>query len=292
MDAECSKPYEILGVKPGVSVQELKAAHRDLAKVWHPDRFGHDVRLQKKAQEKLKEINEAYDQLISGKVPKSTSLYTNTGQQSSSTRSAGFDYSPRAYSTSVKTTSPRTPPLRWHWLALPLLIFVAVFFVTTRSLFRQRQAQLLDQRTQAEQAEPQLHNDATLRDSVAGAPPSGATTSNKTRAELEPGTETKPTAEISTETGTAQARPLATVTVLIDGSTGLLARPECPTKSRMTYPAGNEPHEYCNAHRIELTGGSSDSRVKSFAKKVVSPGKWVGSGGTKEKAGSDVKQND
>ena len=35
-----------------------------MAKVWHPDRFGHDERLQKKAQEKLKEINEAYEAQI------------------------------------------------------------------------------------------------------------------------------------------------------------------------------------------------------------------------------------
>src|ERR1051326_4440850 len=63
--ADLSKGYEVLGVKPGVSNKELKAAHRDLAKVWHPDRFLHDPRLQEKAQEKLKEINEAYEQLVS-----------------------------------------------------------------------------------------------------------------------------------------------------------------------------------------------------------------------------------
>src|SRR5690349_25033055 len=65
---DLSKAYELLGVKPGVSSRELKAAHRDLAKVWHPDRFVHDPRLQEKAQEKLKEINEAYELLSSGKT--------------------------------------------------------------------------------------------------------------------------------------------------------------------------------------------------------------------------------
>ena len=68
------KAYEVLGVKPGVSNRELKAAHRDLAKVWHPDRFLHDPRLQGKAQEKLKEINEAYELLISGIKTKLFSL--------------------------------------------------------------------------------------------------------------------------------------------------------------------------------------------------------------------------
>jgi curved DNA-binding protein CbpA len=62
--------YELLGVAPGASAGELKAAHRDLVKVWHPDRFSHDPRLQQKAQEKLKEINEAYDLLSTGRAPR------------------------------------------------------------------------------------------------------------------------------------------------------------------------------------------------------------------------------
>ena len=70
MSTDFGRAYEVLGVKPGVSERELKAAHRDLAKVWHPDRFLHDPRLQEKAQEKLKEINEAYDQLTSGRQRK------------------------------------------------------------------------------------------------------------------------------------------------------------------------------------------------------------------------------
>ncbi|HEV8342981.1 MAG TPA: J domain-containing protein [Candidatus Binatia bacterium] len=57
--------YEILGLKPGASQEKLKEAFRDLVKVWHPDRFSHDPKLQKKAQEKLKEINLAYQRLES-----------------------------------------------------------------------------------------------------------------------------------------------------------------------------------------------------------------------------------
>src|SRR4028119_13609 len=68
MSQEGRNCQEVLGVSEGASAQELKAAYRDLAKVWHPDRFAHDPRLQQKAQEKLKEINEAYEQLTSGKT--------------------------------------------------------------------------------------------------------------------------------------------------------------------------------------------------------------------------------
>src|SRR6267378_654984 len=72
MNDDLTDCYYLLGLSPGASPEELKAAHRDLAKVWHPDRFLHDPRLQAKAQEKLKEINEAYDQLRSGKSKRQT----------------------------------------------------------------------------------------------------------------------------------------------------------------------------------------------------------------------------
>ena len=54
---------EVLGVSPGDSREKVKEAYRDLAKVWHPDRFLGDERLAEKAQEKLKEINDAYHRL-------------------------------------------------------------------------------------------------------------------------------------------------------------------------------------------------------------------------------------
>ena len=41
----------ILEVEPGASLEEIKQAYRDQTKVWHPDRFANDVRLQKKAEE-------------------------------------------------------------------------------------------------------------------------------------------------------------------------------------------------------------------------------------------------
>ena len=57
------KHYRTLGIEPGASLKEIKEAYRDLASVWHPDRFTSNLRLQEKAQEKLKEINVAYEYL-------------------------------------------------------------------------------------------------------------------------------------------------------------------------------------------------------------------------------------
>lgn len=56
--------YLLLEVDPRASADEIRSAHRDLTKVWHPDRFGHDVALRRKAEEKLKAINEAYETIL------------------------------------------------------------------------------------------------------------------------------------------------------------------------------------------------------------------------------------
>jgi hypothetical protein len=58
--------FSILGIDPTESKSEIKSAYRDLLFVWHPDRFPNDSKLQAKAGEKLKEINEAYKLLRGG----------------------------------------------------------------------------------------------------------------------------------------------------------------------------------------------------------------------------------
>jgi molecular chaperone DnaJ len=59
-------PYEVLGVRQGASEEEIKRAYRELVKKYHPDQF-RDNPLSSLAEEKLKEINEAYDYLIKNK---------------------------------------------------------------------------------------------------------------------------------------------------------------------------------------------------------------------------------
>lgn len=55
-------PYSVLGVSPNASDQEVKQAYRELARKYHPDNY-QDNPLADLAEEKMKEINEAYDQI-------------------------------------------------------------------------------------------------------------------------------------------------------------------------------------------------------------------------------------
>ena len=50
--------YEVLGIKKSASLDEIKRAYRELALRYHPDRVPHEQK--KEAEEKFKEISEAY----------------------------------------------------------------------------------------------------------------------------------------------------------------------------------------------------------------------------------------
>ena len=58
-------PYEVLGIKEGASKEEIKAAYHEQVKKYHPDRH-QDNPLYELAEEKLQEINEAYETLMKG----------------------------------------------------------------------------------------------------------------------------------------------------------------------------------------------------------------------------------
>lgn len=55
-----SDPYSVLGVKPDASDDAIKRAYRELARKYHPDNYQNNP-LADLAEEKMKEINQAYD---------------------------------------------------------------------------------------------------------------------------------------------------------------------------------------------------------------------------------------
>ncbi len=71
-------PYEVLGIKEGASQEEIKAAYKEQVKRYHPD-LHQDNPLYELAEEKLQEINEAYDYLMkNGGYKGGNSNYSNT----------------------------------------------------------------------------------------------------------------------------------------------------------------------------------------------------------------------
>ncbi|MBS1799289.1 MAG: J domain-containing protein [Acidobacteria bacterium] len=77
---------EALGLEAGAAATEIKEAYRDLVKVWHPDRFGNDVRLRRKAEEKLQQINDAYRVLQSHPGP--VGVYSSSAKAAKAYRSS------------------------------------------------------------------------------------------------------------------------------------------------------------------------------------------------------------
>lgn len=71
-------PYKVLGVSPGASDDEIKDAYRRLARKYHPDNYVNNP-LSDLATEKMKEINEAYDEIQRQRKSGGSSSY---GQQS------------------------------------------------------------------------------------------------------------------------------------------------------------------------------------------------------------------
>ena len=239
MSTELDRAYEVLGVRPGVSDGELKAAHRDLAKVWHPDRFVHDPRLQEKAQEKLKEINEAYEQLSSRHKRRVT-------PQSPPRRSQ------QAPSESTRVSVKRG--IGWHWwIAVPFAVFALVFAFTTKTLVREH--------------EPQPSKSAQLEEPNNQAPTTTRSDSSHTARNRE-GNDLAPAPEPATESAPTNeaVAPVPTVTVSIDPESDLLATPSCPVKSRMTYPSGSEPRGHCNINHVVKP--DKKSGVKGLAKRI------------------------
>lgn len=87
-------PYKVLGISPTATDDEVKSAYRELARKYHPDNYVNSP-LSDLAEEKMKEINEAYDQIQKERM--------NGGRRSSS--GYGGQYSSTTNDTSSNASS-------------------------------------------------------------------------------------------------------------------------------------------------------------------------------------------
>lgn len=79
-------PYEVLGLKETATQDEIKKAYRELVKQYHPDKYENNP-LKDLAEEKLRDINEAYDTLMK----KNSSAYNNYTNNSYSNNNSSYN---------------------------------------------------------------------------------------------------------------------------------------------------------------------------------------------------------
>lgn len=90
-----TNPYQVLGVPESASDEEVKRVYRELAKKYHPDNYG-DSPLKEVAEEKMAEVNEAYNSVMDQRKARGASsnaqqnTYQNSYGQNTQQNSSSF----------------------------------------------------------------------------------------------------------------------------------------------------------------------------------------------------------
>ena len=124
-------PYKVLGVQPSATDEEIKDAYRALVKKYHPDKFA-DSDLAELANEKMKEVNAAYDEIQKIRSGASQNKNTNSGGFNPGSSSTSEFYTRvrqlinmgNIYDAEqlLLTTPQQTRNAEWHYLYACVLV--------------------------------------------------------------------------------------------------------------------------------------------------------------------------
>ena len=99
-------PYEVLGVSPNATDDEVKKAYRELSRKYHPDSYVNNP-LAELAEEKFKEVQQAYEQIMKQRQSGSTSR----ANQGYGYNNAGYGNN-QAYGDADEQTNLQLQPVR------------------------------------------------------------------------------------------------------------------------------------------------------------------------------------
>ena len=112
-ESQISAYLELFDLPDAFTEAQLKQAYHDLVQVWHPDKHSHNERLRQKADEKTKEINQAYEVLQSRLVNGMFRFDRSTGRPASQTPRTGppgAHQPPPATDTQPAESAPQDSP--------------------------------------------------------------------------------------------------------------------------------------------------------------------------------------
>ena len=123
-------PYKVLGVSPNCTNEELKNAYRTLAKKYHPDNYASEPELARVADEKMKEVNSAYDEILKIRTGSKTgyntsgNTYSNAGTGKSTSRNPIYNQVRQAINEEnfrraeslLSTIKPQDREAEWYFL--------------------------------------------------------------------------------------------------------------------------------------------------------------------------------
>lgn len=77
-----TEALRILGLDDDASPEDIKAAYKETAQILHPDRFVANKKLQDRATEQFKNLQEAYEYLTKGRGSRTTARGSSSGRSS------------------------------------------------------------------------------------------------------------------------------------------------------------------------------------------------------------------
>lgn len=128
------KYYEILGLDMDASIEEVEQAYRELSETWNPQTYQNLPRYRRKAEIKLKEINEAYKRISAFLLAKAEQK-AQDADQIDRVATAGAFKKPEPQTTPPEETgppyiskAPRRKALFYGLIAIAMVLGILIFY--------------------------------------------------------------------------------------------------------------------------------------------------------------------